>query len=178
MLFKIIPEPVPMCLPLGNCQHIAEDMNEDTISVLVRLITEKKGMCSAKSQRHHKSPEMSPLKNEFWILSENAAALEELLMEYESRQMGTNKGSSFKYVAHTSPQIIIIIIIIIIFSMFYCFQLQRATHDPLVANCNEIIFWKFVEVQIILPVCSSDRLLKRDLQISFSLIFIAESKCW
>lgn len=65
MLFKIILEPVPMCLPLGNCQHIPEDLNEDTISILVRLITEKKGMCSAKSQRHHKRPEMSPLKNEF-----------------------------------------------------------------------------------------------------------------
>uniref|UniRef100_H2SS04 RELT TNF receptor n=1 Tax=Takifugu rubripes TaxID=31033 RepID=H2SS04_TAKRU len=54
----------------GNCQHIPEDLNEDTISILVRLITEKK---------------------------ENAAALEELLMEYESRQMGTNKGSSIKF---------------------------------------------------------------------------------
>lgn len=161
-----------MCLPLGNCQHIPEDLNEDTISVLVRLITEKKGMCSAKSQRHHKRPEMSPLKNEFWILSENAAALEELLMEYESRQMGTNKGSSIKYVAHTS------LLIIIIFSMFYCFQLQRATHGPLVANCNETIFWESIEVQIILLVCSSDRLLKHDLQMSFSFIFIAESKGW
>lgn len=31
---------------LGNsCPHISDDMNEDTISVLVRLITEKKGMC-------------------------------------------------------------------------------------------------------------------------------------
>lgn len=65
MLFKIIPKPVPMCLPLGNCQHIPEDLNEDTISVLVRLITEKKGMCPAKSQRLRKRPQMSPLKNEF-----------------------------------------------------------------------------------------------------------------
>lgn len=37
-----------MCLPIGNCQYISEDMNEDTISVLVRLITEKKGMWPAK----------------------------------------------------------------------------------------------------------------------------------
>lgn len=37
-----------MCLPVGNCQNISEDMNEDTISVLVRLITEKKGMWPAK----------------------------------------------------------------------------------------------------------------------------------
>ncbi|XP_038150824.1 tumor necrosis factor receptor superfamily member 19L [Cyprinodon tularosa] len=48
--------------------YISDDLNEDTISVLVRLITEKK---------------------------ENAAALEELLLEYESRQ--TSKGSSIKF---------------------------------------------------------------------------------
>ncbi|KAM9733987.1 tumor necrosis factor receptor superfamily member 19L isoform 1-T3 [Menidia menidia] len=53
----------------GNtCPYISDDLNEDTISVLVRLITEKK---------------------------ENAAALEELLLEYESKQM--SKGSSIKF---------------------------------------------------------------------------------
>ncbi|KAF7219061.1 tumor necrosis factor receptor superfamily member 19L [Nothobranchius furzeri] len=53
----------------GNgCPYICDDLNEDTISVLVRLITEKK---------------------------ENAAALEELLLEYESKQM--SKGSSIKF---------------------------------------------------------------------------------
>lgn len=32
------------CLPAGNsCPYISDDLNEDTISVLVRLITEKKG---------------------------------------------------------------------------------------------------------------------------------------
>lgn len=53
----------------GNaCPYISDDiLNEDTISVLVRLITEKK---------------------------ENAAALEELLLEYETKQM--SKGSSIK----------------------------------------------------------------------------------
>lgn len=55
----------------GNgCPYISDDLNEDTISVLVRLITEKK---------------------------ENAAALEELLLEYESKQMAMNKGSSIKF---------------------------------------------------------------------------------
>lgn len=33
-------------LASGNsCPYISDDLNEDTISVLVRLITEKKGMC-------------------------------------------------------------------------------------------------------------------------------------
>lgn len=55
----------------GNtCPYISDDLNEDTISILVRLITEKK---------------------------ENAAALEELLLEYESRQMSISKGSSIKF---------------------------------------------------------------------------------
>ncbi|XP_022521698.2 tumor necrosis factor receptor superfamily member 19L [Astyanax mexicanus] len=55
----------------GNpCPYIVEDPNEDTISVLVRLITEKK---------------------------ENAAALEELLMEYERKQMAVSKASSIKF---------------------------------------------------------------------------------
>ncbi|KAM4627259.1 tumor necrosis factor receptor superfamily member 19L isoform 1-T2 [Polymixia lowei] len=55
----------------GNgCPYIPDDPNEDTISVLVRLITEKK---------------------------ENAAALEELLLEYESKQMAMSKGSSIKF---------------------------------------------------------------------------------
>ncbi|KAG7479282.1 hypothetical protein JOB18_022214 [Solea senegalensis] len=51
------------------------DVNEDTIGVLVRLITEKK---------------------------ENAAALEELLLEYESKQMAMKKGSSIKLCPHQS----------------------------------------------------------------------------
>ncbi|XP_036391892.1 tumor necrosis factor receptor superfamily member 19L isoform X2 [Megalops cyprinoides] len=50
--------------------YIVDDPNEDTISVLVRLITEKK---------------------------ENAAALEELLLEYESKQMSISKASSIKF---------------------------------------------------------------------------------
>uniref|UniRef100_A0A8C7DK71 RELT TNF receptor n=1 Tax=Oncorhynchus kisutch TaxID=8019 RepID=A0A8C7DK71_ONCKI len=55
----------------GNgCPYIVDDPNEDTISVLVRLITEKK---------------------------ENAAALEELLLEYESKQMDISKASSIKF---------------------------------------------------------------------------------
>ncbi|XP_059187438.1 tumor necrosis factor receptor superfamily member 19L isoform X2 [Centropristis striata] len=54
----------------NNCPYISDDLNEDTISVLVRLITEKK---------------------------ENAAALEELLLEYESKQMAMSKGSSIKF---------------------------------------------------------------------------------
>ncbi|XP_078140193.1 tumor necrosis factor receptor superfamily member 19L [Centroberyx gerrardi] len=55
----------------GNgCPYIPDDPNEDTISVLVRLITEKK---------------------------ENAAALEELLLEYESKQMAMSKASSIKF---------------------------------------------------------------------------------
>uniref|UniRef100_A0A4W5PWR7 RELT TNF receptor n=1 Tax=Hucho hucho TaxID=62062 RepID=A0A4W5PWR7_9TELE len=55
----------------GNgCSYIVDDPNEDTISVLVRLITEKK---------------------------ENAAALEELLLEYESKQMDISKASSIKF---------------------------------------------------------------------------------
>ncbi|KAM6946002.1 tumor necrosis factor receptor superfamily member 19L, partial [Aplochiton taeniatus] len=53
-----------------NCPYIPDDPNEDTISVLVRLITEKK---------------------------ENAAALEELLLEYESKQMALSKASSIKF---------------------------------------------------------------------------------
>ncbi|KAJ3590040.1 hypothetical protein NHX12_007997 [Muraenolepis orangiensis] len=56
-------------LPNG-CPYIPDDPNEDTISVLVRLITEKK---------------------------ENAAALEELLLEYENSQMAMNKSSSIKF---------------------------------------------------------------------------------
>uniref|UniRef100_A0AAY4DDP1 Tumor necrosis factor receptor superfamily member 19L n=1 Tax=Denticeps clupeoides TaxID=299321 RepID=A0AAY4DDP1_9TELE len=49
---------------------ILDDPNEDTISVLVRLITEKK---------------------------ENAAALEELLLEYENKQTAASKASSIKF---------------------------------------------------------------------------------
>ncbi|KAL4646976.1 tumor necrosis factor receptor superfamily member 19L-like [Arapaima gigas] len=52
--------------------YVVDDPNEDTISVLVRLITEKK---------------------------ENAAALEELLLEYESKQMSISKASSIKFPA-------------------------------------------------------------------------------
>lgn len=37
-------------------------------------------------------------------VSENAAALEELLLEYESKQMALNKGSSVKYVTHAYTQ--------------------------------------------------------------------------
>ncbi|XP_061684104.1 tumor necrosis factor receptor superfamily member 19L isoform X2 [Syngnathoides biaculeatus] len=47
-----------------------DDLNEDTISVIVHLITEKK---------------------------ENAAALEELLQEYERKQMALSKVSSIKF---------------------------------------------------------------------------------
>ncbi|XP_056121881.1 tumor necrosis factor receptor superfamily member 19L [Rhinichthys klamathensis goyatoka] len=54
------------------CPYIVDDPNEDTISILVRLITEKK---------------------------ENAAALEELLQEYEDKQMALNKSSSIKFPA-------------------------------------------------------------------------------
>ncbi|XP_041669075.1 tumor necrosis factor receptor superfamily member 19L [Cheilinus undulatus] len=54
----------------NSCPYISDDLNEDTISVLVRLITEKK---------------------------ENAAALEELLLEYESKEMAMSKGSSIKF---------------------------------------------------------------------------------
>lgn len=55
----------------GNpCPYIVDDPNEDTISILVRLITEKK---------------------------ENAAALEELLQEYEDKQMALSKSSSIKF---------------------------------------------------------------------------------
>lgn len=54
----------------NSCPYISDDLNEDTISVLVRLITEKK---------------------------ENAAALEELLLEYENKQMSISKGSSIKF---------------------------------------------------------------------------------
>ncbi|CAL8351214.1 unnamed protein product [Lota lota] len=54
----------------NGCPYIPDDPNEDTISVLVRLITEKK---------------------------ENAAALEELLLEYETSQMAMNKSSSIKF---------------------------------------------------------------------------------
>lgn len=54
----------------NNCPYVPDDLNEDTISVLVRLITEKK---------------------------ENAAALEELLLEYENKQMSISKGSSIKF---------------------------------------------------------------------------------
>ncbi|XP_055751053.1 tumor necrosis factor receptor superfamily member 19L-like isoform X2 [Salvelinus fontinalis] len=55
----------------GNgCPYIVDDPNEDTISVLVRLITEKK---------------------------ENAVALEELLLEYESKQMDISTASSIKF---------------------------------------------------------------------------------
>lgn len=54
----------------NGCPYIADDPNEDTISVLVRLITEKK---------------------------ENAAALEELLLEYESNQLALSKASSIKF---------------------------------------------------------------------------------
>ncbi|XP_017559608.1 tumor necrosis factor receptor superfamily member 19L [Pygocentrus nattereri] len=52
------------------CPYIIEDPNEDTISVLVRLITEKK---------------------------ENAAALEELLLEYERKQMAISKATAIKF---------------------------------------------------------------------------------
>ncbi|XP_016139890.1 tumor necrosis factor receptor superfamily member 19L-like [Sinocyclocheilus grahami] len=68
-----------MLLSSGNpCPYIVDDPNEDTISILVRLITEKK---------------------------ENAAALEELLLEYENKQMALNKSSSIKFPAlpHFSP---------------------------------------------------------------------------
>lgn len=54
----------------GNlCPYIVDNPNEDTISILVRLITEKK---------------------------ENAAALEELLLEYDNKQKALNKTSSIK----------------------------------------------------------------------------------
>lgn len=48
IVFKILTKPVTMCWPVGNCQYISEDVSEDTISVLVRLITEKKGMWPTK----------------------------------------------------------------------------------------------------------------------------------
>ncbi|XP_061781836.1 tumor necrosis factor receptor superfamily member 19L isoform X1 [Nerophis lumbriciformis] len=54
----------------NNYPYISDDLNDDTISVLVRLITEKK---------------------------ENAAALEELLQEYESKQMALSKSSLIKF---------------------------------------------------------------------------------
>ncbi|XP_039600188.1 tumor necrosis factor receptor superfamily member 19L isoform X1 [Polypterus senegalus] len=54
----------------SGCPYIIDDGNEDTISVLVRLITEKK---------------------------ENAAALEELLKEYESKQNTVSKRSSIRF---------------------------------------------------------------------------------
>lgn len=42
----IKPVPVLCALSLGNsCPYTSDDLNEDTISVLVRLITEKKGGC-------------------------------------------------------------------------------------------------------------------------------------
>ncbi|KAJ8368034.1 hypothetical protein SKAU_G00080620 [Synaphobranchus kaupii] len=50
--------------------YIVDDPNEDTIGVLVRLITEKK---------------------------ENAAALEQLLLDYESKQMSISKAASIKF---------------------------------------------------------------------------------
>uniref|UniRef100_A0AAY5KLQ5 TNFR-Cys domain-containing protein n=1 Tax=Esox lucius TaxID=8010 RepID=A0AAY5KLQ5_ESOLU len=50
--------------------YAVNDPNEDTISVLVRLITEKK---------------------------ENASALEELLLEYESNQLAVSKATSIKF---------------------------------------------------------------------------------
>lgn len=53
------------------------------------------------------------LKSEYMCVSENAAALEELLMEYESRQMAMNKGSSIKYVTR-----ILIFLIFLIFLWF------------------------------------------------------------
>uniref|UniRef100_A0A3Q0R6G2 RELT TNF receptor n=1 Tax=Amphilophus citrinellus TaxID=61819 RepID=A0A3Q0R6G2_AMPCI len=60
----------------NSCPYISDDLNEDTISVLVRLITEKK----------------------------NAAALEELLLEYETKEMATSKGSSiFPMLSPLSP---------------------------------------------------------------------------
>ncbi|XP_076002623.1 tumor necrosis factor receptor superfamily member 19L [Genypterus blacodes] len=58
----------------SSCPNISEDLNEDTISGLIRLITEKK---------------------------ENAAALEELLLEYENKQV-TRKGSTIKLCPHLS----------------------------------------------------------------------------
>ncbi|XP_060780026.1 tumor necrosis factor receptor superfamily member 19L isoform X2 [Neoarius graeffei] len=55
----------------GNpCPYVIEDQNEDTISALVRLITEKK---------------------------ENAAALEEMFLEYEKKQTSGSKRSSIKF---------------------------------------------------------------------------------
>lgn len=36
-----------LCLG-NNCPYISDDLNEDTISVLVRLITEKKGTCQSE----------------------------------------------------------------------------------------------------------------------------------
>lgn len=60
----------PMKDGINSCPYKSDDLNEDTISILVRLITEKK---------------------------ENAAALEELLLEYESKQMAVSKGSSIKF---------------------------------------------------------------------------------
>ncbi|KAJ8280462.1 hypothetical protein GJAV_G00054830 [Gymnothorax javanicus] len=58
---------------------VVDNPNEDTISVLVRLISEKK---------------------------ENAAALEQLLLDYESKQMSISKASSIKFPAlpHLSRQ--------------------------------------------------------------------------
>ncbi|KAL7870743.1 hypothetical protein SRHO_G00082400 [Serrasalmus rhombeus] len=58
------------CVEGSPCPYIIEDPNEDTISVLVRLITEKK---------------------------ENAAALEELLLEYERKQMAISKATAIKF---------------------------------------------------------------------------------
>lgn len=42
-------------LSLGNnCPYISDDLNEDTISVLVRLITEKKGKKAAVTEVNQK----------------------------------------------------------------------------------------------------------------------------
>lgn len=135
-----------MCLPVGNCQNISEDMNEDTISVLVRLITEKKGMWPAKVRAAPQNSKDIPYgphdlgqKNKIkhkpcgqhrkcilscqqlrlnTCVSENAAALEELLLEYESKQMAMNKGSSIKYVAHTNDHLPVAFLIFFFFLLF------------------------------------------------------------
>lgn len=86
----------------GNpCPYVIEDQNEDTISALVRLITEKKGILFIFVHLIYNKEEfvyvmLAKTLCVFNLCLENAAALEELLLEYEKKETCPNKRSSVK----------------------------------------------------------------------------------
>lgn len=166
----------------------------------------RKKVCGQqKSERHHRTPKISHLVHMIWdkkiklnkpcgqhrkcilscqqlrlntCVSENAAALEELLLEYESKQMAMNKGSSIKYVAHTNDHLPVAFLI---FFFFLLFLGQRNEIEAFsVANGDTAppgghLWWKHIPNPNYIS-WNSDRILQYDLQKDFLCFSVEESR--